>query len=55
VDQNRRYQQNLTGRRLAIVVLGSGRSPMILRCVPQIVAAVDAATPRSVTEVEIPT
>jgi predicted nuclease of predicted toxin-antitoxin system len=54
-DQSMRSQQNLTGRRLAIVVLGSGRWPIIRPCVPQIVAAVNAATPGSYIEVEIPT
>lgn len=53
-DQNMRYQQNLSGRRIAIVVLGQGRWPLIRPCVPQIVAAVNDATPGSYIEVEIP-
>jgi predicted nuclease of predicted toxin-antitoxin system len=53
-DQNMRYQQNLAGRQIAIVVLGNGRWPRIRPRVPQIVAAVNAATPGSYTEVEIP-
>lgn len=53
-DQNLAYQQNLTGRRLAIVVLGKGRWSLIKQQVTQVVAAVNAATPGSFTEVEIP-
>ncbi len=53
-DKNLRYQQNLAGRKIAIVVLGRGRWSVIKRYVPQIVATVNAATPGSFTEVEIP-
>ena len=53
-DKNLRYQQNLTGRKLAIVVLGKGRWSLIKRHVAAIVAAVNAATPGSYAEVEIP-
>ncbi len=53
-DKNLPYQQNLTGRKIAIVVLGSGRWRLIKPRVPQIVAAVNAAEPGSCTVVEIP-
>jgi predicted nuclease of predicted toxin-antitoxin system len=53
-DKNLRYQQNLTGRKIAIVVLGQGRWTLIQPHVAQVVAAVNAATPGSFTEVEIP-
>jgi predicted nuclease of predicted toxin-antitoxin system len=53
-DKNLRYQQNLTGRTLAIVVLGQGRWGLIRRHVAAVVAAVNAATPGSYAEVEIP-
>ena len=53
-DQNLRYQQNLTGRQIAIVVLSKASWPLIERRLPNIAAAVDAATPGSVTLVEIP-
>ncbi|MGH9611921.1 MAG: hypothetical protein ACRD4P_02455 [Bryobacteraceae bacterium] len=52
-DKNLRYQQNLTGRKIAIVVLGKGRWSLIKPLVAQIVAAVNAATPGSYIEVEI--
>jgi hypothetical protein len=53
-DKNLRYQQNLTGRKIAIVVLGQGRWTLIQPHVAQVVAAVNAATPGSFAEVEIP-
>jgi hypothetical protein len=54
-DRNIRYQQNLTDRRLAIVVLGKARWRLIKRRLTEIAAAVTAATPGSFAEVEIPT
>ena len=44
-DQNMRFQQNLTARRIAIVALGNGQWPRIRAGIPLIVAAVNAATP----------
>lgn len=53
-DRNIRYQQNLAGRRVALVVPSSPAWPLIKACISSIVAAVDAATPGSYVEVEIP-
>ncbi|HEY1218720.1 MAG TPA: hypothetical protein VGF03_07255 [Bryobacteraceae bacterium] len=53
-DKNIRYQQNLTGRKIAFVVLGNQQWPTLHRYVARVVAAVNAATPGSYTEVEIP-
>ena len=53
-DKNIRYQQNLTGRKIAIVILGKGRWRLIKPMLPQIVVVVNAATPGSYTEVDIP-
>ena len=53
-DKNIRYQQNLTGRRIAFVVLGNQQWPALRLYVERVVAAVEAATPGSYTEVEIP-
>jgi hypothetical protein len=53
-DKNLRYQQNLVGRKIAVVVLGKGRWTLIQPYVAQVVAAVNAATPGSFAEVEIP-
>jgi hypothetical protein len=53
-DRNLPYQQNLKGRKIAIVVLGKGRWSLMKAHVAQIVAAVNAATPGRYVEVEIP-
>jgi predicted nuclease of predicted toxin-antitoxin system len=53
-DKNLSYQQNLAGRKIAVVVLGQGRWTLIKPHVTQVVAAVNAATPGSFAEVEIP-
>ena len=53
-DTNLRYQQNLANRAIAIVVLGRARWPRIKPVVARVAAAVEAATPGSYTEVEIP-
>jgi hypothetical protein len=52
-DRNIRYQQNLRGRRIAIV-LGKGRWRLIKLRLPEIAAVVAAATAGSFAEVEIP-
>lgn len=49
-DQNLRYQQNLTGRNLAILVLGSTSWPRIREHVDTIQTAVDASTPGTYQE-----
>ena len=53
-DKNIRYQQNLEGRRIAIVILGNPQRPAVHRYIDRAVVAVNAATPGSYTEVEIP-
>jgi hypothetical protein len=53
-DKNMRYQQNLKGRKIALVVLGTPRWPALRMPVDHVAAAVNAATPGSYTEVEIP-
>ena len=53
-DKNIRHQQNLTGRKIAIVVLGNPQWPVLRRYVDRVVEAVNAATPGSYTEVDIP-
>lgn len=49
-----KYQQNLTGRRIALVVHSQGRWRLVRQRLEAIAAAVDAATPGSYTEVELP-
>ena len=53
-DKNMRYQQNLTGRRIAILVLGNQQWPQFRPHVQRVVDAVNAAAPGSYTEVDIP-
>ena len=53
-DKNLGYQQNLTGRKIAIVVLGQGRWGLIKPHVAQVVKAVNSATAGSFSEVDIP-
>ncbi len=53
-DKNLHYQQNLTGRKISIVVRGNAQWPVLRRYVERVVAAVNAATPGSFSEVEIP-
>jgi len=53
-DKNLRYQQNLTGRKIAFLVIGNQQWPVLRRYVERVVAAVNAATPGSYAEVEIP-
>ena len=53
-DKNMRYQQNLTGRRIALVVLGTPQWPLVRLHMDRIAAAVNAATPGSYAEVDIP-
>jgi hypothetical protein len=53
-DQNIRYQQNLAGRKLALVVLGSNIWPIVREHAATIAAKVDAATPGSYDFIEMP-
>jgi hypothetical protein len=53
-DKTIRYQQNLKGRKIAFVVLGNQQWPTLRHYVDRVVAAVNAATPGSYAEVEIP-
>jgi hypothetical protein len=53
-DKNIRYQQNLSTRKIAILVLGNQQWPDVKFQLDRIVAAVNAAVPGSYAEVEIP-
>jgi glutamate racemase len=53
-DKNIRYQQNLAGRKIAIVVLGTSQWPVLRLHVERVVTAVTAVTSGSYTEVDIP-
>ena len=53
-DKKIRYQQNLTGRRIAIVVLGNSTWRILRQHLDRVAIAIDAVTPGSYAEVEIP-
>lgn len=53
-DQNLRYQQNLAGRKIAIVVLTTTSWLRIERVVESVAKAVGDATPSSYVEVPVP-
>ena len=53
-DKNFRYQQNLKGRKLSLVVLGHSQWPMVKLVAVGIVAAVNTSTPGSYLEVDVP-
>lgn len=54
-DRRIRYQQNLAGRQIALVVLtGTTKWSRVRLHVERIAAAVNAATPGSYTEVDVP-
>jgi len=52
--KNIRYQQNLSGRKIALVILGNPQWPVVRLHLDRIAAAVNGATPGSYTEVDIP-
>ena len=49
-----RYQQNLAGRKVAIVVLGQQQWPQLRPHIQRVIEAVNAAKPGSYVEVEMP-
>lgn len=53
-DQNIKYQQNLSGRKLALVVLGSNIWHIVRDHGAMIAAKVEAATPGSYEFIEMP-
>jgi hypothetical protein len=52
-DKNIRYQQNLTGRKISIVVLGNAQWPVLRRFVERVVAAVGGPR-QTATPVPVP-
>jgi hypothetical protein len=53
-DKRIRYQQNLQGRKIAIVVLGNSTWRVVRLYLDRVASAVNDATPGSYTEVNIP-
>jgi predicted nuclease of predicted toxin-antitoxin system len=52
-DKNMRHQQNLRGRRIALVVLSTPQWPVVRLHVARIATAVNAATPGSYIDVNL--
>jgi len=53
-DRNLRHQQNLAGRKIAVILINVQQWPALQQHVALVVAAVNAATPGSYYEVDIP-
>ena len=53
-DKNVRFQQNLAGRKISIVVLGNSPWWLVRKYLDEILTAIEAATPGSYVEVDIP-
>jgi hypothetical protein len=53
-DKNIQYQQNLTGRKIPLIILGNPQWPAVRLHLDRIAAAVNSATPGSFIEVDIP-
>ncbi len=53
-DRNLKYQQNLSDRRIAIVVLSTTSWPRIQASVSVVLRAIDSAVPGGYAEVSIP-
>ena len=53
-DQALSYQQNLTGRKMALLVLSTNNWASVKADIAGIMAAISATTPGSYTEIEIP-
>ena len=53
-DQELTYQQNLTGRKMAVLVLSTNNWDFVKAGIAEIMGAMSGVTPGSYTEVEIP-
>jgi hypothetical protein len=53
-DQNIRYQQNLTGRKLALIVLGSNIWPIVQNHLATVATTVRRAAPGSYQFIDMP-
>jgi predicted nuclease of predicted toxin-antitoxin system len=53
-DQNLRYQQNLSGRKLAILVLPSNQVPVVTQLLPQVETTLATIQPSSIIEIPSP-
>jgi hypothetical protein len=49
-----RYQQNLAGRQIAIIVIRNAQWRVLRKYAERVVSAVNAATPGGYVEIEVP-
>ncbi len=52
-DQNLRYQQNLSGRKLAILVLPSNQVPVVTQLIPQVETTLATIQPGILMEIPL--
>lgn len=52
-DKNIRYQQNLAGRRIAIILLPTNILPVVLSIAPKVLAALASIQPGGWIEIEL--
>jgi predicted nuclease of predicted toxin-antitoxin system len=52
-DQNLRYQQNLSGRKLAILVLPSNQVPVVTQLIPQVETTLATIQPGILIEIPL--
>jgi len=53
-DKNMRYQQNLSGRQIALIILSTPQWPLVRLHLEKIAQSVNAALPGSYLEIDIP-
>ena len=53
-DKNIRYQQNMSERKIALVILGNSQWPRVRLHLDRIASVVNACMPSSYAEIEIP-
>jgi hypothetical protein len=52
-DKNIRFQQNIESRKIAVVILSTNEREILVRHVPEIIAAIAAARPATFLEVGV--
>jgi len=52
-DQNLRYQENLSGRKLAIIVLPSNQVPLVTRLVPVVETLLATIQPGTIVDMPL--
>jgi hypothetical protein len=53
-DQNLPYQQNLSGRRLAVIILPSNKVPIVAQLIPATEQALQTIQPGAFVEIPLP-